>query len=195
MERENRVSVGGMESDKDVRVANKRSLRCSDLVLRFVALALTLAAAVVLGVDKQTTLLEVTLVSSLPPVHVPVTAKWHYLSAFVYFVVANAIACSYAAVSLLLTLATRGGKKNVALMIIILDLVMVALLFSGNGATMTAGLLGYQGNKHVQWNKVCDAFGKFCNQVGAAIAMSMLASLAFLLLVLLAALNLHKKHK
>ncbi|KAK2992036.1 hypothetical protein RJ640_014897 [Escallonia rubra] len=146
MERDNRASVGGMEGDKDVRVANKRSLRCSDLVLR-------------------------------------------------YFVVANAIACSYAAVSLLLTLASRGGKKNVALMIIILDLVMVALLFSGNGAATTAGLLGYQGNKHVQWNKVCNMFGKFCNQVAAAIAMSMLASLAFLLLVLLAALNLHKKHK
>ncbi|KAK3010659.1 hypothetical protein RJ639_011824 [Escallonia herrerae] len=194
MERENRASVGGMEGDKDVRGANKRSLRCSDLVLRFVALALTLAAAVVLGVDKQTKLMEVTTVSSPPPVLVPVTSKWHYLSAFVYFVVANAIACSHAAVSLLLTLASRGGKKNVALMIFILDLVMVALLFSGIGAATTAGLLGFQGNKHVQWNKVCNKFEKFCNQALAAIAISVLASLAFLLLVLLAAPNVHKKH-
>ncbi|KAK3011415.1 hypothetical protein RJ639_010903 [Escallonia herrerae] len=194
MERENRASVGGMEGDQDVRVANKRSLRCSDLVLRFVALAFTLVAAVVLGVDKQTKHMEVTIVSSQPPVHVSVASKWHYLSAFVYFVVANAIACSHAAISILLTLASRGGKKNVALMIIILDLVMVALLFSGIGAATTAGLLGFQGNKHVQWNKVCNKFGKFCNQAIAAVAISMLGSLAFLLLVLLAALNVHKKH-
>lgn len=71
---------------------------------------------------------------------------------------------------------------------------MVALLFSAGGAALAVGLIGYQGNSHVQWNKVCNAFDKFCQQVAAAIVVSLCGSAVYLLLVLLAALNLHKKH-
>lgn len=108
--------------------------------------------------------------------------------------VANAVACAYAAFSLLLVLASRGAKKGLALMINILDLLMVALLFSAGGAALAVGLIGYEGNSHVQWNKVCNVFGKFCGQVAGAIAVSLLGSAVFLLLVLLATLSLHKKH-
>lgn len=66
-----------------VAVANKRATSLPDLVLRFLALALTLAAAVLLGVNKQSTVVPIALVPTLPPVNVEVTAKWHYLSAFV----------------------------------------------------------------------------------------------------------------
>ncbi|KAL3508051.1 hypothetical protein ACH5RR_033433 [Cinchona calisaya] len=184
-----------MEGGKQVEVANKTSVRGLDLILRFLGFASTLVAAIVLGIDKQTKLVSVTVVSTLPPISVPVTAKWHYLSAFVYFVVANAIACAYAAISLLLVLANRGAKKGLALMIITLDLVMVALLFSGGGAALAVGLIGYEGNSHVQWNKVCNVFGKFCHQVAGAIVVSLVGSAVFLLLVLLAMLNLHKKHQ
>lgn len=114
---------------------------------------------------------------------------------FRYFVVANAIACAYAAISLLLVLGNLGAKKGLALIIITLDLVMVALLFSSGGAALAVGLIGYQGNSHVQWNKVCNMFGKFCNQVAGGIIVSLLGSAVFLLLVLLATLNLHKKHQ
>lgn len=195
MESEYIGSNGGLEGrGKEVEVANKRSVRGSDVMLRFLAFALTLVAAIVVGVDKQTKLVSMTVVSTLPPISVPVTAKWHYMSAFVYFVVANAVACAYAALSLLLVLATRGAKKCLGLMIITLDLVMVALLFSSGGAALAVGLIGYEGNSHVQWNKVCNVFGRFCNQVAGAVVVSLLGSAAFLLLVLLAAINLHKKH-
>ncbi|XP_027165387.1 CASP-like protein 1E2 [Coffea eugenioides] len=188
-------SNGGLEGrGKEVEVANKSSVRGSDVILRFLAFASTLVAAIVLGVDKQTKLVSMTVVSTLPPITVPVTAKWHYMSAFVYFVVANVVACAYAALSLLLVLGNRGAKKGLALMIITLDLVMVALLFSGGGAALAVGLIGYRGNSHVQWNKVCNVFGRFCNQVAGAIGVSLLGSAAFLLLVLLAMINLHKKH-
>ncbi|XP_027116068.2 CASP-like protein 1E2 [Coffea arabica] len=188
-------SNGGLEGrGKEVEVANKSSLRGSDVILRFLAFASTLVAAIVLGVDKQTKLVSMTVVSTLPPISVPVTAKWHYMSAFVYFVVANVVACAYAALSLLLVLGNRGAKKGLALMIITLDLVMVALLSSGGGAALAVGLIGYRGNSHVQWNKVCNVFGRFCNQVAGAIVVSLLGSAAFLLLVLLAMINLHKKH-
>ncbi|XAR57125.1 hypothetical protein NMG60_11025156 [Bertholletia excelsa] len=168
---------GGYESRGKEGTAARAS--CGPVVLRMLGLALTLAAAVVLGVDKQTEMVQVQLVSTLPPLNVPVTAKWHYMSAFVYFVVANAIACAYAAVALVLALASRGKRGNLALVVTILDLIMVALLFSANGAAGAIGLMGYEGNSHVRWEKVCNKFSRFCHQVAAAILLSLLGRWRF----------------
>ncbi|KAF3456142.1 hypothetical protein FNV43_RR00792 [Rhamnella rubrinervis] len=197
---ESQKSNGGFESrgEKEVMVANQRRVGTCETLVRILALALTLAAAVLLGVDKQTKVVPVKVVDSLPALNVPVTAKWHYLSAFVYFVVANAIACAYAAVSLVLSLADRGGKRSssssaLGLMLTVLDMIMVALLFSGVGAAGAIGLMGYVGNTRVNWHKVCDSFGKFCDQGAVAIFLSLLGSIAFLLLAMLSAMGLHKK--
>ncbi|XP_060197811.1 CASP-like protein 1E1 [Lycium barbarum] len=178
---------------KDVGVANKQSMRWTDFGLRFLAFVLTLVAAIVLGVSKQTELVPVQLVPTLPPINVPAFAKWHHMSAFVYFVVVNAIACAYAAMSLVLSMANRAKMNGLSLTIILLDLITVALLYSGVGAAAAVGLIGYKGNSHVRWNKVCNVFGKFCGQVAAAIGISLVGSILFLLLVLFAMLNLHKK--
>ncbi|KAL8201257.1 hypothetical protein R6Q57_012596 [Mikania cordata] len=181
-----------MEMQCKAEMGGRRWWR-TDLTVRFAALVLTLTAAVVLGVNKQTTNVTVTIVPSLPPVSLPVTAKWLHMSAFVYFVIANGIACSYTAVSLILTLATKGGIKKVSVMVTIVDIVVVALLFSAIGASGAVGLVGYQGNSHVQWQKVCNVFDKFCHQVAASIVLSFIGSMAYLLLVVLAVLNAYKK--
>lgn len=52
-----------------------------NLILRLIALVLTLVATVVIVTDKQTTVVPLKFLDSLPPVDVPVTAKWHYMSA------------------------------------------------------------------------------------------------------------------
>lgn len=106
--------------------------------------------------------------------------------------VVNAIACAYAAISLLLILATKGGKSVVVL--VLLDLAMVALLFSSIGAAGAIGLIGYKGNSHVQWREVCSVFGKLCNRVAASVALSTFAALAFFILVGFSAVRLAKKH-
>lgn len=112
-----------------------------------------------------------------------------------YFVVTNSIACSYGAISLIIVLANRGKRTGVlATTILILDILMLALLASGIGAASAVGVLGYNGNKHVHWEKVCHVFGKFCHQVSGAIVVSLLGSLAYLFLLVLAALDLHKKN-
>ncbi|XP_011071478.1 CASP-like protein 1E2 [Sesamum indicum] len=179
-----------IESSKELAVSEKNKTRGWDLLLRVVAVAFSLAAAVVLGLDKQTATVALTLVPTLPPVDIPVTAKWHYLSASVYFVVANAAACAYAAISLLLL---SGGKRRVVTMIVVFDLMIVALLFSSLGAVAAVGVISLKGNAHVQWHKVCSVFGKFCNQGAAAIGLSGVASMAFLVLVSVAILELHRK--
>ncbi|KAF2310998.1 hypothetical protein GH714_018985 [Hevea brasiliensis] len=192
MDTENKFSHGAMDGVENRRAKEGRAWRISFFLLRVMALVLTLAASIVLGVNKQSTVAQIQAVDGLPPLRVPVTAKWHYLSAFVFFVVSNAIACAYAAVSLLLSFSR---KKSLVPITIILDLLAVALLFSGNGAALAVGVLGYKGNSHVRWNKVCNVFGRFCNQVAAAIALSLVGSIVFVLLVMLAALRLHKKSK
>ncbi|CAH9136716.1 unnamed protein product [Cuscuta epithymum] len=171
------------------------NVRRTDSVIRFVAFALTGVAAIAVGLDVQTTAVSVKIVPTLPPVNIPLTAKWQHLSASVYFVVVNAIACAYAVVSLVFTLGNR--KKNNAaatsLMIIVLDVTMVALLFSSCGAAGAIGLMSYYGNAHVGWNKVCNVFGRFCIQAAAAFAISLATSILFLFLVFFAALSLHKR--
>ncbi|POO02375.1 Casparian strip membrane protein [Trema orientale] len=187
---------GELEKEVVVRMGNKRGgVGSFESLVRLLAMALTLSAAVILGVDKQTKIVSIKILDTLPPVNLPATAKWHYLSAFTYFVVVNAIACSYAAVSLVLLLANRGGKSGggggLGLVIVVVDMMMVALLFSSNGAAAAIGLVGYEGNSHVQWKKVCNVFGKFCDQGAAALVISLLGAITFLLLVMLAIKRLH----
>ncbi|CAN4093620.1 unnamed protein product [Withania somnifera] len=183
METESYTNEG---AKKKVRVANKQSIRWTDIELRFLAFILTLVAVIVLGVHKQNKLIPVQLVPTLP-------ANWDHMSAVVYFVVVNSIACAYANVSLVLSLENRGRTKVlISLTLILLYLIMVALLYSAVGAATAIGLIGYKGNSHVRWNKVCNVFGKFCGQVAAGIAISLVGSIVFLLLLLFALLNLHK---
>ncbi|CAN1149931.1 CASP-like protein 1E1 [Linum perenne] len=162
-----------------------------EIVLRIGALLLTLAAAIVMGVDKQTKIVPLVIVPTLPAVNVPVSAKWHYLSAFTFFVVANAIACTYALISLIVAVAAK--KRMASAVTMIMDVLMVALLFAGNGAATAVGLLGKNGNSHVRWNKVCNVFGRFCNQVAASVGLSLIGSLLFVLVVLVAVMRLHRK--
>ena len=108
--------------------------------------------------------------------------------------VINAIACSYAAASLVITLMARsnGRKNDVTLLgLTALDLVMMALLFSANGAACAVGVIAQKGNSHVQWMKVCNVFDAYCRHVTAALVLSLFGSTVFLLLVLLSVLKLH----
>jgi hypothetical protein len=55
---------------------------CS-VALRVFVLASTLVSAVVMGVDRQTSTIRITITDTLPPLEVPLTANWSYSSAFV----------------------------------------------------------------------------------------------------------------
>ncbi|KAG6668173.1 CASP-like protein 1E1 [Carya illinoinensis] len=174
--------------------------RTVDLLLRLLALALTLVSAIIIGLSKQTKVVRVVVVASLPPLYVPVPARWHYISAFVYFLVANVIACSYSTLSLVLLLITRkrAGDNMMSIlhsMILVLDILMVALLFSCNGASMAIGIIGYRGNTHLRWQKICNLFERFCGQVAASIAVSVAGALMFILMVAFSGLRLRNKSR
>ncbi|ESW26224.1 hypothetical protein PHAVU_003G101200 [Phaseolus vulgaris] len=194
MEGEKRMSyeVEGVER-KEMGKAVGVGVSACDMVMRVLAFMLTLVAAIVISADKQTKVVPIQLSDSLPPFYLPLTAKWHQMSAVLYFLVTNAIACTYAALSLVLALVNRGKSKGLWTVITVLDAFMVALLFSGNGAAAAVGVLGYKGNSHVNWKRVCNVFEKFCDQMAASIGVSLIGSLAFLLLVIIPVLRLHPR--
>lgn len=68
---------------KEGEVANQRKTGTCESILRILAFMLTVTAAVVLGVNKQTEIVSMKILPTLPPIDLPATAKWHYLSAFV----------------------------------------------------------------------------------------------------------------
>lgn len=108
--------------------------------------------------------------------------------------VSNCIACAYAAVSLAYSAMTRGYKDNPMkwLLLITLDLIMVGLLFSADGAAAATGMVGQTGNSHMHWMKVCGFFEGYCHQFTAALVISIAGSVMFLCLVVLSILNLYK---
>ncbi|XP_039005785.1 CASP-like protein 1E1 [Hibiscus syriacus] len=176
-------------------VESSRRIRYCDGLLRVLVLTLTLVAAILTGVDKETKIIPITITETLPTLHVPVTAKWHYMSAFVYFLISNAIAFSYAAASLVASMAVRASKEKTGIVLVVLDMTIMGLLLSANGAAIAVGVLSQYGNSHVQWKKVCNMFVGFCHQMTAAIIFSLVGSLIFFWLVALAILNLHKKSR
>ncbi|KAL5996011.1 hypothetical protein ACLOJK_026084 [Asimina triloba] len=73
-------SIDGVQSLKD---ENPKSIRPSDLLLRFLALVMSLSAAIVMGAAKETKTVPFTLISGMAPVYITVPAKMAYSSAFV----------------------------------------------------------------------------------------------------------------
>ncbi|XP_031258332.1 CASP-like protein 1E2 [Pistacia vera] len=187
--------MDGVGSNVKKVIENSKTERYGDIMLRALAFILTFISAVVVGVDKETQMVSFTLVKTLPPLHVPVTAKWQYMSAFMYLLVSDVIACAYAGVSWAYCMAKPKLNNRLELVMTLVDLTMTGLLFSATGAAMAIGVLGMNGNSHVQWHKVCNVFGDFCRQFEAGLVLSLLGSFAFLLLVVLAVFNLYKRSR
>lgn len=76
------MEVGGGQV-KELAVAKKQNMRWTEFGLRLLAFANTLAAALVLGLDKQTKVVVMQIIPTLPAMNIPVTAEWKYMSAFV----------------------------------------------------------------------------------------------------------------
>jgi uncharacterized protein (TIGR01569 family) len=89
------------------------------------------------------------------------------------------------------TIARTSGNKTTLLMITILDLIIMALLFSANGAGAAVGVLGQKGNSHVQWMKVCNVFDAYCRHMTVALVLSIIGSSVFLLIVVHSVFKLH----
>ncbi|XP_020243556.1 CASP-like protein 1E2 [Asparagus officinalis] len=196
----------------------KGSSNKCNLVLRVLAIAATVTAAVVMGIDEETKTIRhhhsptacgrcrsPNLESGW--IEVPLSkfgdfgdieASWRWSNKSLsevscpfflhrYFVVANAIVSFYSLLSLILSISTKSQKTRLGLLISIADIAALALLFSG---------FGERGISNVGWKKVCNVYTKFCAKVTVSVAVSFVAGVAYVVLLLLALVGLHKRgHK
>ncbi|ONK61563.1 uncharacterized protein A4U43_C08F31280 [Asparagus officinalis] len=121
------------------------------------------------------------------------TVKSGKSSALVYFIVINVLAFLYSAFSLAISLLKRANSKNLELPFSIADLLVTVLLFSANSAAAGLSVIAEDGNSNLLWAQICDTMNTFCAQMNASIVLSMFASLAYFLLVLLAILGFYRR--
>ncbi|XP_062095063.1 CASP-like protein 1C2 [Humulus lupulus] len=139
------------------------------LVLRFVAMAASVAAVVVIVTSHDTAhVLNLTF-----------TAKYSNTPAFKYFMIVEAIAGIYSLITLFLS-----GKNWFRRFVIILDVVMTVLLSSSISAALAIGDVGKKGNDHAGWLPICGQVPKFCDHVTGALIAGVASTILYFALVL-----------
>ncbi|KAK3433102.1 hypothetical protein EUGRSUZ_D00625 [Eucalyptus grandis] len=127
------------------------------LVLRLLAVGSTAAAIAVMVTSHETAKV----------LNLSFDAKYSYTSAFVYFVIAEAIAGGYSLVSLLLSC------KPVFWRLVMMMDVVIAMLLSSSIQLHHAG-----------WLPICGQVPKFCDQLTGALIAGFVAAAIYLVLLL-----------
>ncbi|KAJ6835904.1 CASP-like protein 1B1 [Iris pallida] len=160
--------------------ATKKMVSLLPVLLRVAVVLLTLAAALAMGLNRQSRSITVAIVGTTPIIQAFV-AKFQHTPAFVYFVIANATVSTYNLLVLLLSF-FLSKRKAYHLTVHIMDLVMMALLATGAAAAASMAELGKNGNYHARWSPICDRFEAYCHRGGLALTASFIG--AFLLTTL-----------
>ncbi|KAL1205308.1 CASP-like protein 1B2 [Cardamine amara subsp. amara] len=160
------------------------------LGLRIFAFMATLAAAIVMALNKETKTLVVATIGTTP-IKASLTAKFQDTPAFVFFVIANVMVSFHNLLMIALQIFSRKleSKGLHLLSVAILDMLNATLVSAAaNGAVFMAEL-GKNGNKHAKWNKVCDRFSIYCDHGrGALIA----AFAGVILMILISAVSISR---
>ncbi|KAL8264130.1 hypothetical protein R6Q59_022260 [Mikania micrantha] len=164
----------------------------ADVGLRFLLFATALVAVIVMVTSKQSK-----LITLAPGFSIPFVAKFSQSPAFIYLVAALSVACLYSiitgVVSVLVLMKPGGSATKLQFHFVILDALLLGIMASATGAAGGVGYIGYKGNTHTQWRKVCDQFGSFCSHFAVSIFLSLISSITLLLLVWLSVYALSKK--
>lgn len=148
-------------------------------VVRLLAIAATLSAAIVMGFNEQT----------ISIFGVAVEAKYYYSPAFTFFVVANGVGALYGLLSLTFCFCckAKASKFHGSKLLFFFDFVMTLLVISGASAATAIAYVGKKGNSHSGWVPICDQFGKFCDHVAGALLASFLGTLMFMIVTIMSA--------
>ncbi|XP_050116991.1 CASP-like protein 1D1 [Malus sylvestris] len=158
----------------------------ADVALRFLVFAASLTSVLVMVTSKQTVFRG----------RFPVKAKFNHSPAFIYFVAALSVAGLYALLTTLASISVIWKPicpPKMLLHFAFLDVLILGLVASATGTAGGVAYIGYKGNEHVMWQKVCSAFDKYCKHIAGSLATSLFASVLLVLLVWLSTFTLHKK--
>ncbi|RDX65134.1 CASP-like protein 2B1 [Mucuna pruriens] len=164
-----------------------RRVRIAELVLRGVSLGLGVLAIVLVVTDTQ-----VKEFFSFQK-----KAKFTDMKALVFLVVANGLSVGYSLTQGLRCVVSmvRGDvlfSKPLAWLIFSADQVMAYVSVAAVAAAMQSGVLGKVGQPELQWMKVCNMYGKFCNQMGEGVASAFVATLSMVVLSCISAFSLFR---
>eukprot|EP00253_Pinus_taeda_P005323 PITA_05323 len=182
-------NVGYLETEnKSGGVGAQRGNSCFfvvDVILRLLAIGCTFSAAIVMGTNKQMVML---------PIIGPWPAKYQYSPAFVFFVVANAVACGYTLISFIFSVTGNFASSTLSdFLLSVTDLVMVALVSAGFSAAAAIAYVGYKGNSHTQWGKICGIYDRFCNHVIGALTASFVSLIILLVLTVMNIYSIYRR--
>ncbi|KAL3850949.1 hypothetical protein ACJIZ3_012831 [Penstemon smallii] len=197
------VGVGVSPGNVPVKHNNnsniERRVRVAEVVLRCVICGLAILSAALIGTDTQVK--EIFTIQK--------KAKFTDMKALVFLVIANGLAAAYSLVQVLrcvlISMMIRGNNNNnnnnnnallfnkpLAWAIFSGDQIMAYLTLAAVGAAAQSAVLAKFGETELQWMKICNMYGKFCNQVGEGIASGVLVSLSMMVLSPISAFTLFR---
>ncbi|XP_076937556.1 CASP-like protein 2B1 [Bidens hawaiensis] len=167
-----------------------RKVKLAELILRTAVCGLALVAALLVATDTQVK--EIFGVQK--------KAKFTDMKSLVILVVVNGLAAVYSLVQTLrcVVAMVRGSvlfNKPLAWLIFSGDQVMAYMIVAAIGAAAQSAAFAKIGEPELQWMKVCDMYGKFCNQVGEGIASSVFACGSMIIVSAISAFSLFRLYE
>ncbi|XP_010434824.1 PREDICTED: CASP-like protein 2B1 [Camelina sativa] len=164
-----------------------RRLRLTELLLRISISVLALLGLILIVTDS-----EVKLIFTIKK-----TAKYSDMKSVVFLVVANGIAAVYSLLqSVRCVVGTMKGtvlfSKPLAWTIFSADQVMAYLSVAAIAATAESGMIAREGEEDLQWIKVCNMYGKFCNRMAIGVSSALFASIAMVFVSCISAFSLFR---
>nr|P0DI25.1 RecName: Full=CASP-like protein 2U3; Short=PaCASPL2U3 [Pteridium aquilinum subsp. aquilinum] len=151
--------------------------RVMEVLLRVLAILLSIAGALVMAKDKQDTFVM------LGTVPVPLYARHSYVEAFVFLVYANGIVAIYCFIAVLLSLLAK--SRVLAGLLFFMDQALAYLLLAAAAASTEVAYIAKRGEKKLVWGEVCSNFEHFCNLVGVSLVLTFLSVLVLVTLAIL----------
>ncbi|KAF3488458.1 hypothetical protein F2Q69_00056787 [Brassica cretica] len=164
-----------------------RKLKLTEVLLRCSATALALLALILIVTDTQVKKIFT----------IEKRAKYTDMKALVFLVVANGIAAAYSLLqSVHCVVGSMKGSvllnKSLAWAIFLSDQAVAYMSVAAIAASAESGLIGIRGEEKLQWMKVCNMFGKFCNRSAGGTASALLASIAMVFVSSISAFSLFR---
>ncbi|KAJ0982209.1 hypothetical protein J5N97_010464 [Dioscorea zingiberensis] len=167
--------------------AVERKVRMAELALRGVICGLGLLSALLVATDSQ-----VRNIFSVEK-----KARFTDMKALVFLVVVNGMAAGYSLIQGFRCVISmvRGSvllSKPLAWAIFSCDQVMAYVLLAAVAAAAQTAVLGEFGQTELQWMKICNLYGMFCNQIGEGLVSAFLVGLSMECLSCISAFNLFR---
>ncbi|CAH1427646.1 unnamed protein product [Lactuca virosa] len=139
-----------------------------NLFSRAVIFASAVAGIILLITSKQTKLITIA-----PGVAISKDAKFSHSDAHRYLLAALCTAALYSIITGLLSvlaLMKQGGiSSKQKFHFLILHSLLLGIMAAATGASGGVSYIGFKGNSHSRWNKICNMYNSYCMHVGASI--------------------------